>query len=319
MTSFRRLTVVAVVATFTLIAIGGLVRATESGLGCGTDWPDCSGELVPGFQDRAQVIEYSHRVAASLVVMVLGALALLALVRLRDRPALVRGALGAFGLVLFQAALGMVVVKLELHAGSVVLHLAAALSLLALLVHLLVRSRTSETAAIEHDPATARRAGIAAAAVLGLLLLGSYLSGVGAEYHAGFPDWPLIGGRLIPDLSDQVIALHWLHRVAAVAVGVVVFAVAIPVIRDRRDRPGGGRIAHAVAGLFALEVMIGAANVWFQGRPVLGPGFVTAHLATGAAIWALLVAMASLAAAREAPGAVEPPRHKVRAVMESAR
>ena len=45
-TRFAKLAVAAAVATFVLIAIGGLVRATDSGLGC-PDWPLCFGDWVP--------------------------------------------------------------------------------------------------------------------------------------------------------------------------------------------------------------------------------------------------------------------------------
>lgn len=292
MTLFRRLSLVAVAATFLLITVGGLVRATESGLGCGTDWPDCSGTLVPGLDSSAQVIEFSHRVAASIVALVLGVLAVVALAKLRHDKHLARGAVAAFGLVLLQAVLGMVVVKLELHAVSVVLHLATALALLALLVHLTVQAGDAGGSQTE-DRSTRRGAAVAAAAVFGLLLLGSYLSGVGAERNAGFPDWPLIGGRIVPELSSDVIALHWAHRAAALAVGAVVAAVCLGIIRRRAEHPRAARLAHAALGLFAAEIAIGAANVWSQGVAVLGPLFVTLHLATGAAIWGALIAIVS--------------------------
>lgn len=317
MTLFRRLTAVAVAATFLLITIGALVRATESGLGCGTDWPDCSGRLLPGLDSRAQVIEFSHRVAASVVAAVLGVVALVAVVRLRGHRRLVRGAIAAFVLVLFQAALGMVVVKLELHAVSVVLHLATALSLLGLLVLLLVEAHDMAEPG-DDARAVARSASIAAAAVLGLLLLGSYLSGVGAEHNAGFPDWPLVGRTLVPDLGDDVLALHWLHRVVAAVVGIVVAIACAGIIRRRDRHPRAARLALAAAALFAVEIALGAGNVWTQGQPILGPGTVTLHLATGAAIWGLLVGVVAVTRAPVAEPSVER-AGAARPAMESAR
>ena len=50
---FRRLTAATAILTFVLIVIGGVVRVSESGLGCGPagsgleGWPLCEGSVIP--------------------------------------------------------------------------------------------------------------------------------------------------------------------------------------------------------------------------------------------------------------------------------
>src|SRR5688572_13180305 len=105
MFSFKKLAVVSLIATFLLISVGGLVRATKSGLGCGDDWPRCSGRLLPEVQNRAMMIEFSHRAIAGIVVILLAALVLQAFREKRPRSQK-RAAVGALGLVIFQALLG---------------------------------------------------------------------------------------------------------------------------------------------------------------------------------------------------------------------
>ena len=70
MTRFQKLAVATTASTLTLIAWGGVVRATGSGDGC-PDWPTCFGRWVPRWEYHT-LIEYVHR----LLGVVSGALAL---------------------------------------------------------------------------------------------------------------------------------------------------------------------------------------------------------------------------------------------------
>lgn len=280
--AFKKIVAASTIATFLLITIGGLVRATKSGLGCGTDWPNCSGRLLPELADRAMVIEYSHRLVAGLVVVLLAALAIQAFRTGQSRP--VRHAsIGAFALVIFQAVLGMIVVVLELQAISVVLHLATALSLLALLVFIWLEVGEYGEAP---KPRIAKRARLSAAAVMILLLVGSYVSGRDAGYV--FRDWPLFDGRLIPTFAVELEALHFLHRALAAITGVFL-ALALGPAALRRDEMLRTKLFARIALVaFIVEVAIGAANVFTQGNDV----FVTLHLTLGALIWGNVVAVA---------------------------
>ncbi|MEP7285848.1 MAG: COX15/CtaA family protein, partial [Chloroflexota bacterium] len=64
---FVRLALGAAIAIFVLIIIGAITRVSGSGMGCGTDWPDCNGAIVPEFKNIAVVIEFGHRVFALLI------------------------------------------------------------------------------------------------------------------------------------------------------------------------------------------------------------------------------------------------------------
>lgn len=289
MSSFRKLSLGSTAATFLLISIGGLVRATKSGLGCGTDWPHCAGRLVPALETRAEIIEFSHRAMASVVVFLLGALVVVAIRNHRHSPRLLWPAVAAFGLVLWQAVLGMIVVKLELQAESVVLHLGTALLLLGLLVYLSLASKAAEDSPLPTDQEVSRAGTLAAAATFGLLLVGSFVSG--KEAGLVFDDWPLMNGRLVPDLGMELQALHFVHRALAAIVGIIVLWFGIRVIRRKATTPIAARFAHVALGLFAVEILIGAMNVWTELNSVV----VTLHLATGAAIWASFVATAVVA------------------------
>jgi heme a synthase len=297
MGTFRKLAVASTAATILLVAIGGLVRATKSGLGCGTDWPHCGGRVIPIFGSQAVIIEYSHRLTAAAVIILIGALAVLAVRRYRNEPGVMWPAVAAFSLVLGQAVLGAIVVKLELDAISVVLHLGTAMALVGLLVYLTIKAHVLD--AKLHpvvDRSTSTMASWAAGGVLVLLLVGSYVSGREAGY--AFSDWPLMNGRVVPDLGVPAYAIHFSHRALAAIVGAVVAVIAVRIIRAAGSRPLQARLARVALGLFAFEILLGAGNVWTK----LNAAVVTLHLLTGALIWGTLVAIAVVSR----PGIAQP-------------
>ena len=103
--SYRRLAVATAVATFALIIVGGIVRVSDSGLGCGPGgsgfhgWPFCNGDVVPGLNLNS-VIEYTHRALAGTVTIMMFSLAVLAFRRHRAQRGLVRATTGGSLLIL---------------------------------------------------------------------------------------------------------------------------------------------------------------------------------------------------------------------------
>src|SRR5688572_1955877 len=68
----------AAACTYLLIVLGAVVRITGSGMGCGDHWPLCNGRLFPPLNDIGTVIEWSHRLLASVVSVLVATLAFVA-------------------------------------------------------------------------------------------------------------------------------------------------------------------------------------------------------------------------------------------------
>src|SRR5205807_1268867 len=158
------------------------------------------------------------------------------------------------------AALGGVVVKGDLAALLVTAHFGTAMVLAGVLVYATVASFSLPAHPSGSADVFAWLARAAALATFALMAVGAYVRGENAGL--AFPDWPLMNGRVVPSLSSLPAALHFAHRVLAVAVGVLVVALAVAAWRRRRGSGPATALAFAAAGLFVAQVLVGAANVW---------------------------------------------------------
>ena len=270
----RRYTVLAwmaAAATYLLIVLGAVVRITGSGMGCGDHWPLCNGHLFPPLNDIGTVIEWSHRLVAALVsVLVLGLAGyswwgssfpgLAPGVRPTSRTPLV-----ALGLLIVQVLLGAVTVKLELPPWTVILHLGTAMLLLATLLLAARDSVGAQHAAPLHVPL------LTLAFVT--VLFGALTANLGAA--AACTGFPLCNGEMWPSAGGLAV-VQWAHRLLAYTLsGYVVWWA----LRSRR------RGAWGVVALVGLQVAVGAATV-LLGLP---PALQAAHVAVGAGVWAGVV------------------------------
>ena len=281
MTRFTKLAVAAAVATFVLIAIGGLVRATDSGLGC-PDWPLCFWDWLPP-TDLHAWIEHTHRLTAAVFVgPLVGAVALITVLteRRRDRP-LLAAAVVAGVLVIVQSILGAAVVQQRLAPALVSAHLGMALVVFAAVIFIAERAAHGPMPRAPWNRQDVLVA-ITGVAVFAQMLLGSWVTGQGAGLAYG--DFPLMGGEVLPQVTAPAQATHLAHRALSVLVAVLAAATALSVLRDPGARRSRG-LALALMALTALQIALGGANVLSR----LSALFVVPHLAVGAAMWGVTV------------------------------
>ena len=313
MKTFGRLASAAVVATYVLIILGGLVRATGAGLAC-PDWPLCHGRLMPPL-DPLVLIEWSHRFVASIVGILTVAVAVAAWrLRKAGQPGLVGLSGLALVLVIVQIGLGGLTVRHELTAWLVVAHLGTAMAFFATLIVITVIAIAGQAAPRRHDPFPALAVSTVVA-TFGLVLIGGYVSASGAGLAC--PDWPLCYGQLLPSLTGGVGA-HLLHRFAAAIAGALIVVTAAGAYRTQTRRPQLQAASAIAVGLLILQIILGALNIEYR----LADAVTIAHLATAAALFATLVVLAVLASrlpeseAYRPEAAGQPGRSQVQRVMD---
>ena len=288
----------AVAATLLLIAMGGVVRATDSGLAC-PDWPACYGRWIPP-ADLSMWLEHSHRLWAGVVMALVGALAVRTTARHRRYGWVWCLSVVAFGLVLVQAGLGAAVVLALLPPGLVATHLATSFLIVGCLIVVAVLARP--TAAPR--PVLRRPSGWAVGAALLVLtqaVLGSWATGHGIAY--AFNAVPLWSADEAWTASARQL-LHVAHRGSGYVVAVAVIALAFAVRgHASTHRPRWARALPDVAvGLVVVQVGLGLANVLTRGDELLA----AAHLAVASWLWAAVVAVVAVVLAPA--GTAPPPR-----------
>ena len=300
---FRGLCWAAAISVFAMLILGGVVRVTESGLGCGDDWPLCSGRWLPPLESKA-IIEYAHRVAASFLVgPLVAATFVAACLRYRSEPWILWPATAAIVLVIIQALLGAATVVTELSAHTVMTHLAVAELTMACCVLVLVMSYRGgmHTGAQEWAVGKTRlfpRLSLVASVALFLLLLsGSYLTNTASATWA-CATWPLCTNDLDGFFPGGKLAMiHMAHRWVALIAGLVVMYALHLGFRGGTQPPLIRMLSLGAVALFVAQALVGAGVIWAGfGHDV---ELRALHLALASGVWVLVAALAILSYSRE--------------------
>ena len=285
---FKGIAVFTVLATFGLVILGGVVRVTDSGLGC-PDWPACHGGLFPPLETKA-IIEYSHRITASFLV---GPLILFLFIaswmRYRQEKWILVPASVAFVLVIAQAMLGGATVLAELPGATIMAHLAVAETLVATLVVVAVVAYRGPLSLKIPDWGVGKvrkfpvLVVIAGVAVFILLLSGSYVTITGA--FGACTEWPLCNGDVIPEFRLQM--NHMFHRYVGAVVGLFVLYSLHLGFRGRMQPVEIRVLSMSAVALFVAQVVVGAFVIWAD----FSQDVRALHLAMATAVWIAVSAL----------------------------
>ena len=289
---YRRLTAATVVCVWVLIVLGGMVRVTGSGTGCGETWPLCHGSLLPSL-DYHELVEWNHRLFATLVggLMIVTVGSTLLWYRTPRRLPIM--ALLAAATYLAQAILGGITVLLHLDRTWVAAHMGNSMLLLASLTLLALFARLPSPTTDDGRPTTLpspprrqehqgsprflsvsrftfhvlrfTRSSIVRPLAIATLIFtfAAMLTGsavVGADADLACPAWPQCSpANLLPTSYDAWI--NFGHRIAVGLSDVLMLALTVAVWRfysGRRLRIA----AHLLALLYVSQVFLGAFTIW---------------------------------------------------------
>ena len=300
----RLLTKTTALATLLLIFVGSLVTSTGSGLAV-PDWPLSYGTLFPPMVGGI-LYEHGHRMAAAVVGLLVVVQALVLTWREPRRWVRVL-AWVAVGAIVAQGLLGGLTVLFLLPTPISMTHAVLAQTLFLVLILIAHAQSGDWSQRLQERTAIAWRS---IAALLGVVYLQLLLGALMRHTESGLaiPDFPLMGGMLLPRFDDRMldavnaarfdlhlpsvalgqVIVHFLHRLGALATLMVLVLVNVAV----RRRPAPRRVRQllgAIDGLVVVQVALGALTVLTARSPLLA----SLHVLVGASLlgatwWCLL-------------------------------
>lgn len=293
----------AVAYTVAVILWGAVVRATGSGAGCGSHWPDCNGQIVPRAPAMETAIEFLHRATSGVALLVVLGLAWWAWRRYPPGSRVRAAALAAVAFIVLEALIGAGLVLFGLvgdddsvaRAVVIAVHLANTLLLLAALSLVAWWSGGGQA-----PPARPGR-GVALALGTGLAVL-VVLAMSGAVTALGdtlFPARSLAGGTPAEAGAGThfLVRLRVWHPLLAVVGSGYLLAMLAWLGRGTTSTTAR-RLTAVVGWLVVASLGVGAVNlalhapVWLQ----------VLHLLVADLLWIALVLLAAGALAGEAAG-----------------
>jgi cytochrome c oxidase assembly protein subunit 15 len=295
-------------STVLLIAAGGMVTSTGSGLSV-PDWPNTYGWFMFSFPMDKWVggilYEHSHRLIASTVGVLTVILALWTW-RADPRPWVQKLGFAALGAVILQGLLGGLTVLLLLPPAVSIGHagLAQLFFCITLTLALVTSPSWHAPQPSVDDPVLRRVSATTTLLIYAQILLGATMRHTGAGM--AIPTFPLAFGHVLPPVWTPAIAVHFAHRVGALLVLGGIVATAAEVWRRHRRRRDLMRPALLLVLLVCSQATLGALVILSGLQPVIN----TLHVVNGALVLGTSLVLTLRVHKRPAVQSIEPGRSR---------
>lgn len=287
--TYRRITFVALVALYTIVVTGALVRLTGSGLGC-SDWPRCSESRFIDVSTGHGAIEQVNRlftgvVAFSVILAVLGSVRLT-----QRRRTLTWLSVGLVGGVLAQVIIGAIVVLTGLNPWANMAHFLVSMILLA--TAMVLFRATQDAPRQTSDPVATAPARPGSRLVIAVITLGTCALVTGTVVTATGPH---AGDEDAVRFGFAISSVARVHSIAVIATLSMVLALLLHTRRhDRKSSAVLEEKARVLLGVGALQGLVGYVQ-YFADVPAL---LVAFHVTLAAGVWLALVDLAIVAVSR---------------------
>ncbi|MWV46917.1 heme A synthase [Paenibacillus sp. HJL G12] len=250
---------------------GTVVTKTDSGLGCGHEWPLCRGQFVPA-HTIASLIEYSHRLVSGMAGLTAVAVVVAFWLFAKNRRDLRTYSVLTLIFVLVQALMGAMAVIYDQSSAVLAFHFGFSLIAFASSLMLALGARKMDkdrnlAVKKEHAPVSfAFRNFVWMVTIYSYIVVyvGAYVSHTSSA--GGCSGWPLCNGKLIPELTGSV-AVAFIHRLAALLLFIAVVVMAYFAYKLHRGSRELAGLGIAAAILCLMQVFSGAGIVYTLSKP----------------------------------------------------
>ena len=271
----ERVAFATVILTYFLIVFGGYVASSESGMGCGPEWPLCNGEVIPELHGET-LIEFGHRVIGA--ILFLFTIILFIQVKKENNLLANKVANWMISLLSLQLVMGAIVVFYHLPSFIITVHLLIAMIYLGLLLWFWRYKNSAQYVNGNHSIIMKKHLNILIALLFITIGVGAYIK----HQHYGLAcGWMDCGNTILPESIPEL--LQSIHRLLAVISSVYILFLSYKAFSFNN-------IALKPRMIFALLVVLAQLIIGIMTIiSVISISFAVLHLAAATLLFAIIV------------------------------